>query len=52
MNSFMNGLIKAWEVWAYVFSPLPFGDPYVAAFGVVFIAILSAKVLRKGLRRL
>lgn len=52
MSTFMMGLSKAWGMWAYVFSPLPFGDPYVAAFGLVFMMIWCAKILMKGVRRL
>jgi hypothetical protein len=52
MSTFMMGLSNAWGAWASVFSPLPYGDPYVAAFGLVFILIWSAKVLMKGGRRL
>lgn len=52
MSTFILGLSKAWGMWAWVFSPLPFGDPYGAAFGLVFIAIWSLKVLMKGVRRL
>jgi len=40
-----------WTTWAHLFSPLPYGDPYIAAFGAVALSIMIAKTVKSALRR-
>jgi len=46
----MSTFMIVWTTWAHLFSPLPYGDPYIAAFGAVTVTIMIAKTLKSALR--
>ncbi|HEY9079930.1 hypothetical protein [Magnetovibrio sp.] len=48
----MNTFMAIWAMWAHLFSPLPYGDPYIASFGAVTLSIMFAKTLKSALRHM
>jgi len=45
----MNTFMTIWMMWAHLFSPLPYGDPYIAAMGMVSIAVMVIKTMKSAL---
>lgn len=37
-----------WNAWAHVFRMIPGGDPYVAAFVLVVLAVVALKMVRSA----
>jgi len=46
----MSTFMFFWANWAGLFSMLPYGDPYVAAFGAVFISVAIGKRIKTAMR--
>ncbi len=44
----MTLFLDFWNTWAFMFRPIPNGDPYVAAFALVIVMIATFKVLRSA----
>lgn len=44
----MNTFMIFWNAWAYLFRPLPSGDPYIAAFVLVILVVIAAKMVRRA----
>ena len=44
----MTSFMIFWNAWAYLFRPIPNGDPYVAALVLVVLTIMVVKVLRSA----
>ena len=51
-NAVTNGLYwlldTGWTFWSGMFAPLPFGDPYIAAFAAFFVLAAIHKVVRSA----
>lgn len=46
MNALLYYILEAWNVWSMLFSPLPFGDPYIA--GVTLFSLVFYGMWRKA----
>lgn len=46
----MSAFMILWANWAGLFSMLPYGDPYVAAFGAVFLFVVIGKRIKSAMR--
>lgn len=46
----MSTFMFFWANWAGLFSMLPYGDPYVAAFGAVLISVVIGKRIKTAMR--
>lgn len=44
----MTLFMTFWNSWAYIFRWIPNGDPYVAAFVLVILMVMTAKALRSA----
>lgn len=44
----MSTFMYFWNAWAHLFRMIPNGDPYVAAFALVALAVMCVKVLRSA----
>lgn len=42
----MTLFMTLWSSWAYIFRPIPSGDPYVAAFALAILTVMAFKMLR------
>jgi len=47
----MSTFMLFWTHWAGLFAALPYGDPYVAAFGAVFISVIVGKRIKSAVKR-
>ena len=44
----MSNFMEFWNAWAHLFRSIPNGDPYIAAFGLVFIAVMIIKMAKSA----
>ena len=42
----MNALMYLWTIWAHLFHPLPYGDPWLASIGLVIGVIMMGKMVK------
>jgi len=41
----MTVFMTFWNAWAHLFRAVPYGDPYLAAFILVALGVMTAKVM-------
>ncbi len=46
--AFQNMVIESWDLWSGLFSPLPYGDPYIATAALFVLVAMSAKMVAGG----
>jgi len=46
----MSVFMTFWNAWAHLFRAIPNGDPYVAAFVLVVVTVMTVKLLRSASR--
>lgn len=44
----MDTLTSLWNSWTYIFREIPSGDPYIAAFVLVILMVVAAKMARRA----
>lgn len=44
----MTLFMTFWNAWAHLFRAIPNGDPYVAAFVLVIVVVMTVKTLRSA----
>ena len=46
--TFQKLIIETWDSWCGLFSPLPYGDPFVATFVLIALMAMTVKLLAGG----
>ena len=42
----MTAFMYVWTMWAHLFRPLPYGDPWLASIGLVIAVIVLGKMVK------
>ncbi len=47
-QAFQTMVLEAWDLWSGLFTPLPYGDPYIATVALFVLLGMSAKMIAGG----
>jgi len=48
MYIFQRMVLDVWDMWCNLFSPIPYGEPYVATFALIALGAMTVKKLVGG----
>ena len=47
-TNFQSVILNTWDLWCGLFTPIPYGDPYVATVTLIVLLGMSVKMVAGG----